>query len=529
VRDIAFWNQPEIRKDLQDTLQFMSGDLSYQFTFSGGHHTDPVDLFDNEQFHVDANERTEVMLFSGGLDSLAGAVEKLGSVDSDKLCLVSHQSGQPGTARTQNQLVASLMQAFPNRVRHYRFSSGLRTTHAREETQRTRFFLYSAVAFVVATVFQQQRFFVFENGVTSMNLPRRQDAVNARASRTTHPKTIGLLAALLSKIAETPFNIEAPFFWKTKTEVLHALKRSTQVNLIGSSVSCSKTFQSFELSQQSTHCGVCYQCIDRRTAAFSSGLADIDLSSLYHVDFVTTPLPNRESKAAVVGYFNQAIEFDNLHVDAMRMRYFSEFAEIMDYISGANEAEKVLALIDICKRHARNVVDALSAMRNMHDNVARPLPSGCLLDLISRREHLREPVDLLVDDISQKLVRGIPIMYQKDKPQNENRLNDGIQSLLVSDKVQFDREFPAFRFASGRTVPDHSSVAHRLLIEAKYPRKGMSKAALTDQIAADLVKYPNEHRILFVIYDPFRKISDDVTFSSDICTRDPRARVLIVR
>ena len=43
-------------------------------------------------------------------------------------------------------------------------------------------------------------FFIFENGITSLNFARRQDLLNGRTTRTTHPKTIHLLQRLFSEI-----------------------------------------------------------------------------------------------------------------------------------------------------------------------------------------------------------------------------------------------------------------------------------------------------------------------------------------
>lgn len=54
-------------------------------------------------------------------------------------------------------------------------------------------FLFSAIAFSLCNYYGKHSFYVYENGITSMNLPKQADVINARASRTTHPKTLGLL------------------------------------------------------------------------------------------------------------------------------------------------------------------------------------------------------------------------------------------------------------------------------------------------------------------------------------------------
>ena len=77
VRDIEFWEQSEVQQALSAGLQFMTGDREFRFTFLPGHSTPVTSLFDNEQFRVGEGNNISVALFSGGLDSLTGVVERL--------------------------------------------------------------------------------------------------------------------------------------------------------------------------------------------------------------------------------------------------------------------------------------------------------------------------------------------------------------------------------------------------------------------------------------------------------------------
>ena len=171
VRDHAFWSRSDVQDALRAALLFMTGDQSYDFTFQPGHSTPPADLFDSEVFQVESADSLSVMLFSGGLDSLAGAVQRLEETN-DRVCLVSHQSSQPSIVRTQDSLVKALQGEYPGRVHHYRFRTNLRRIRAKEETQRTRSFLYGSIAFAIAHTFGRDRVFVYENGITSLNFTR---------------------------------------------------------------------------------------------------------------------------------------------------------------------------------------------------------------------------------------------------------------------------------------------------------------------------------------------------------------------
>ena len=46
---------------------------------------------------------------------------------------------------TQDGLVKALQGKYPGRVHHYRFRTNLRRIRAKEETQRTRSFLYGSI------------------------------------------------------------------------------------------------------------------------------------------------------------------------------------------------------------------------------------------------------------------------------------------------------------------------------------------------------------------------------------------------
>ena len=525
VRDVEFWNQRAVSDKLVELLTFLTGDSSYEFRFQGGHHTQQVDLFDEEPFRVDLSVPTEIALFSGGLDSLAGAISLLES-GTQRLCLASHRSGQPGTIKTQDGLFEALKDEYPDRLEYYKFRTGLTGSHPREETQRTRSFLFSSIAFALSSAYRKDRFYIFENGVTSMNLPRREDAKNARSSRTTHPKTIRMMEEFLSLIEEREISIEVPFFWKTKTEILRGLKAYGKQQLVSSSVSCSQTFQPFS---KGTHCGVCYQCIDRRFASFASDLDDFDHKGLYDTDFVMDSISDGEARTILLGYMAQAKEFAALNENATFKKYLPELVDIVDYVDGLNEDQKSLKIADLCKRHGEQVWDGVKKMRIKYDDPTKPVIKGSLLDLLNKREHLKEPLQLMIEDISGKLLLSIPVMYQKGRPKNENRLNDAIEALLRKDQDHFVREYPSIPFALCKTIPDHFERTRGLLIETKYVRGTMSIGELTNQLGADIFKYPKENPILFVIYDPNRKIRDDVKFAGDVQNRDARCTVIFVR
>lgn len=364
VRDFEFWNTPDVKEKLKAALVFMSGDRMYHFNFQPGHSTPQADMFDGQTFQVEPKQDDRVVLFSGGLDSLAGIVDCLKNSPS-QLHLISHRSGQPGTARTQDQLIKELRRRYPNRISYYKFYCSLRETKRKEETQRTRAFLYTSIAYALSHALSQQEIFVYENGITSINFPTRQDQMNARASRTTHPKTIALLENLFSEINQSKIKISTPFLWRTKTDIFRILNDVGQKSLIPSAVSCSQTSQNHELV---THCGGCSQCIDRRFAAYGSKLDDADEGGIYALDFIQDDIEEDEVKTTLIDYIRQAENFAEWSVSTFYHEVVNELIDLIDYVPGLDEEEKVNKIWNLCRIHGHQVKDAIRRMRKIRDS-----------------------------------------------------------------------------------------------------------------------------------------------------------------
>ena len=481
-------------------------------------------MFDDEQFLMNDFQELTVILFSGGLDSLSGTLDILDNT-TNQVCLVSHQP-QPGTAKTQHALVNALKGLYPNRVFHYKFQSNLKGMRAVEETQRTRAFLYASVAYAIGQAFGQDSFTIFENGITGMNFPRRADLFGARASRTTHPQTVHHLVELFSLLLESSMQIELPFLWKTKTDIMASIRDGAHSGLVPSSVSCSKTFQNLG---QATHCGGCSQCIDRRFAAYGSKADDIDESGIYANDIIANDIASREIRTTAVDYVRQAKNFGTWSDDYFFTELSTELSQIVDYLPGSeNEFQRLEQVRDLCRRHGEQVAFAMKRMRDSHDDLYSPVARGSLLGLISDREYLKDPIRLLVERLCQLLDPHVGRMFAGSPPQNERDLNRKINVLLKSHEMDLRSEHPAVSFAGGYAIPDHGNNQIDVFIEAKYIRSGTSPSKASEGMAADLSKYPQDKHILFVVYDPMRAIADDGVFRDDLEALG-RCTVLVVR
>jgi len=520
VRDHQFWKKETVKNKLSEVLCFMTGDKACDFTFNSGYFTGKAGLFDEENFKIIPSSSTSVILFSGGLDSLAGILNML-ETTNDKVCLISHVS-QNATLRTQKKLYKALNKDYPNRLEpHYTFKCNLKGDTALEETQRTRSFLYSSIAFAIATAYSQNTFYLFENGITSINFSRREDLINARASRTTHPKTLELLTELLSLVNESQIKIEHPFLFKTKTDILQLLAKYEKKEYINSTVSCCKTRMKL---QNSTHCGGCFQCIDRRFAAYGAELEEYDGTAIYDVDFINQKIEDRAMKTTIMDYVRLALEFRKMNYMTFCSERLAELADLEDYIEGNDENEKIEKVYRLCIHYGEQIETAISRMNKPFDVI---IP-GSFLDIVRDREYLKEPVINLAQRISNKLDKAIPIAFKNNKPKNENDFNDKVNAILEGEKDEYKREFPSISFALAKAIPDHSINNLDLLIESKYIRGKTAPSVASEGIAADMTKYPTESYKLFVVYDPEGQIADKETFKKDFENKG-NCTVIIIR
>ena len=514
VMDLEFWDREQTKQALNEVLIFMTGDRRYNFVFTATNRNpaekvnEQLSLFSNIYSELDEVDQTDIMLFSGGLDSLAGVIQRLNEHPDRSLCVVSHKSNKSVT-HTQSALLHAINSRYSNRVKQYGFEccnhNGLKS---RDETQRTRMFLFSAIAFSLCNYYGKHRFYVYENGITSMNLPKQTDVINARASRTTHPKTLGLLRKLY-KLIDPSFEIVAPYYNQTKSEIVEVFSQYNEKQLIASAVSCSS---SRTKPGQVPHCGCCSQCIDRKFSLYAAGLDEYDAE--YARDFITE-FPNddhNETKQRIYITMRLAYLEDFSTKEDFLMKYSSEIIDLVEYWPELNNAEdKLDEIYSLVCRYGDSVIKAATAMRNKFDNLTRPIIKNSLLGIISEREYMQTPCFNRVVEIDKILKKAIPDIFQREKPANENDLNDKIHAIL-SVNGDFTREYPVLLFGLSSYRADQGQ--GNLIIESKFIRGKTSPSKASEGIAADITKIPDGYGVLFVVYDPEGKIFDAETFSS---------------
>lgn len=345
VREPAFWESSKVKGLLQEVLRFLSND-SYSFQFvrlekDRRVQTPYFEFRDKEDWPFHKPDR--VVMFSGGLDSLAGVVEAAAS--GAKLVLVSHRPVSTLDAR-QKKLFGELRKEFPDQLIHVPIWINKNERFNREATQRTRSFLFAALGTVVAQVIDAKGVRFYENGVLSVNLPLAEEALRARASRTTHPVTLHLLSQLAALVTERTLTIDNPFLTKTKTEIVQVLAKHKQADLMRLSCSCSHVI--FQPNEK-RHCGKCSQCIDRRFAVAGAGLLSQDPAKDYSTDVFTGARPKELDRSIAVDYTRHGIELERRSDVEIAGSFNTEISRAVRYEAKGRESAE--ALIAMYKRH----------------------------------------------------------------------------------------------------------------------------------------------------------------------------------
>ena len=354
VREAEFWRgQTEA---LANLLEFLTGDR-FEFSFVHRAHKGPAqsDLLQGERRPAEADR---IILFSGGLDSLTGALEALLSDEAPPI-LVTHRSASKTTS-VQKRLVAELTDRFPGRVTWAPATGTLRGQEAKETTQRSRSFFYAALGYAAAAVVGASRISFCENGIVSVNLPISRQVIGTMATRTTHPLFLHRLQDLLSKVAGRSILVDNPYAWLTKTEVVTRLRNLGGADLIAKTNSCSSVRAR---TQEHPLCGCCSQCLDRRFAVLAADLAQHDPASRYEVDLFLGQRKNPQERTMANDWTRHAAR--RLCV-APPHQFQADFAApLVDVAAGypqQRSGEVLTAAYEMHRRHGMAVNDVLEKM-----------------------------------------------------------------------------------------------------------------------------------------------------------------------
>lgn len=217
VTNVLKWKAA--KSDLESLFSFLTGDY-WEINFYRTQFTYP----DKPLNTVFDAKFSQVNLFSGGLDSLIGAIDFLESKPDEKIILTSHHDRHMGGAKgDQKKLLKILKETYKDRIAYIPSVEVtlLDSTISKETTFRSRSILFIGMALLVAQT-KNIPIVVPENGTVSLNYPLSPSRRSACSTRTTHPTFMSKIKILWSKIGIST-NISNPYEFCTKGEMVSHL------------------------------------------------------------------------------------------------------------------------------------------------------------------------------------------------------------------------------------------------------------------------------------------------------------------
>jgi len=259
VTDPAFWNSQA--QTVEAALAFLTTDR-WQVRFVAG------GLLPEPPRDPILPEEDCVVLLSGGLDSLVGAIDL---VAGGKKPFAVSQTVR-GDAEKQEQFA----QRIGGGLRHLQLNHNARVPDPENPpSQRARSITFLAYGVLAATTLSRYHegetvtLYICENGFISVNPPLTGARLGSLSTRTTHPVFLSRVQQLVDA-AGLRLRIENPYQHKTKGEMLAGCADQTLLKAeAASSTSCGR-YKRYGYR----HCGRCVPCQVRRAAFLAWGVTD---------------------------------------------------------------------------------------------------------------------------------------------------------------------------------------------------------------------------------------------------------------
>jgi len=281
VIDSRFWNTQ--KNAMEKALSFLTGDI-WSIVFSGNicRSTIPVPTKRTKR----VVEGDCVCLFSGGADSLVGAIDLVAT--GNKPVFVSQ------VAQGDKTKQSDFSKAIDVSLSHLQLTHAVDANGPSERSQRARSILFLAYGLLAASYLsdldnrRKVKLIVPENGFISINVPLTPLRLGSLSTKTTHPYFIRQIQNIWNA---SGFSVEIvnPYQFKTKGEMFTECKNQELLKQLAfQSTSCSR-FGRYNFC----HCGRCVPCIVRRAAFHkwnypdktSYRFEDISIQNSDHLNF----------------------------------------------------------------------------------------------------------------------------------------------------------------------------------------------------------------------------------------------------
>lgn len=267
VSDPAFWNT--MADEFQQVLAFLTTDRWKLRFHDGG-------VLPAPPKKIAVLKEDSVVLLSGGLDSLVGAID----LTRDGLKPIAVSQNVRGDGLKQRDFAHEI-----GLTKHLQLNHVATSPTAQETSQRARSLIFLTFGVVAATSLDKYGkgntvpLYVCENGFIAINPPLTGSRLGSLSTRTAHPVFLTRFQKILDA-AGLNVKIENPYAQKTKGEMLIECRDQALLQTEAAHTTSCGRFQRFNYR----HCGRCVPCQVRR-AAFVAWDAKRDTT-----DYVYEPL-----------------------------------------------------------------------------------------------------------------------------------------------------------------------------------------------------------------------------------------------
>jgi len=354
-------SQPDVwisaKEHLNKMLRFLTGDF-WDLRFRA--RPEKYRNFSVEPEELDLNDVDTVSLFSGGLDSLIGAIDLIDS--GKKPLLISHYwDGEAASAQRV------LLESFQTKYGKDAFVSvrgyiGARSNSLQgagsENTQRARSFLfYSMAALAADAMTTTDTVMIPENGLIALNVPMDRVRLGSLSTRTAHPHFINAMSTLADSTGISA-NFTNPFRFKTKGEMAsECADKKFLKEVTPKSMSCSSPAKIRYKSAAPQHCGYCVPCMIRR-ASLAAGLDGDDPTQYYEEDLTDHVFDSRKAAGKDIRSFMYA---------SKKLANAPNIARFLVRKPGPLPAADIEKYADVYRRGMAEVALILKGVRSYHE------------------------------------------------------------------------------------------------------------------------------------------------------------------
>jgi len=360
VCNVERWNRA--RQLLIRTLEFLTGDKwSINFRDRPNAFTRTMPEHTGELIEPPFGN---ISLFSGGLDSLIGAIDIL---DSGEIPLLVSHAGDGATSNAQASCFNALQAHYsPQTINRLRVWTNIPKTLFHnipsEDTTRGRSFLFFAVGIFAGSGLNREfTLCVPENGLIALNVPLDVLRLGSLSTRTTHPFYMARWNEML-EILEIPGKVVNPYWNQTKGEMAQGCAEPTLLQqIIPMSLSCSSPSKARWQGRGIEHCGYCTPCLIRRSALRAYFGEEGDPTTYTISDLTANELNTKRSIGQQIRSFKIAAE---------RIRTHPDHARYLIYKSGPLSDMESLKSDELASVYSRGMHEVAQLLSNVR---ARPL------------------------------------------------------------------------------------------------------------------------------------------------------------